>query len=200
MRMTSGVWMEAMTRWPVSAAFRQVSTVRWSRSSPTMMHVGVLAHGRAQGRGERFGVGADLALRDDRQVLLEQVLDRVLDGDDVGAPLLVDVVDDGRQGGRLAVAGGAGDQDQAALQGGDLFQHLGQVQLLEGPRLEGDQAQHGGVAAVLAEDVHPEAGHVGQGERAVVVLDLFLELFAVVVLGQRLPDQPPCPLRSAAGA
>ena len=46
-------------------------------------HVGVLSQGGAQAEGEVRGVGADLALVDDRALVLVQELDRVLDREDV---------------------------------------------------------------------------------------------------------------------
>ena len=52
--------------------------------------VGVLAQHAAQGVGEVRGVGADLALVDRRQLVVVDVLDRVLDGDDVAAAGAVD--------------------------------------------------------------------------------------------------------------
>ena len=57
---TSAVWIVEKTRWPVSAAFSDVSTVSRSRISPTMMTSGSWAGARA-GRREGFGVGADRA-------------------------------------------------------------------------------------------------------------------------------------------
>ena len=49
-------------------------------------HVGVLAQDAPHRAAEALGVGADLALVDDRAFVFVQVLDRVLEGDDVMRP------------------------------------------------------------------------------------------------------------------
>jgi hypothetical protein len=71
--------------------------------------VGILAERALQAGGEAHAVGTDLALRDHRLLVVVQILDRVLDGDDVPAGGAVDVVDHGRERGRLTATGGAGD-------------------------------------------------------------------------------------------
>ena len=69
---------------------------------------------------EAVRVGEDLALVDDAALVLVHELDRVLDRDDVLVALAVDLVDHGRERGRLAAAGRAGDQHEAARQLGQL--------------------------------------------------------------------------------
>ena len=59
-------------------------------------------------------VDADLALVDQALVVLEEVLDRVFQRDDVAVVVDVEEVDHGGEAGRLAGAGGPGDQQQAA--------------------------------------------------------------------------------------
>jgi len=58
---------------------------------------------------------ADFALVDHRAHVLMDELDRVLDRDDVLAHSVVHVIDHRRERGRLARAGGAGEQHDAAL-------------------------------------------------------------------------------------
>ena len=65
----------------------------------------------------------------------EQVLDRLLDGDDAVAAGLVEQVDDHRQRGRLARAGRAGDDHQPVAQEREL---LGQRPRKAGPVEAGD--------------------------------------------------------------
>jgi hypothetical protein len=77
--------------------------------------VGVLAERRAQGSGEVDGVEPHLALGDRGALAAVEELDGVLHGEDVHRLGLVDVVDDRGQGGRLARAGRAGDEDQAPV-------------------------------------------------------------------------------------
>jgi hypothetical protein len=84
-----------------------------SRISPIRITSGRLAHRAAQRARVGLRVEADLALVDDRLLVRVQELDRILDGDDVRG-VLVAVVDHRGQRGRLARAGGAHHQQQAA--------------------------------------------------------------------------------------
>ena len=59
-------------------------------------------------------VAVHLALVDEAALVLVDVLDRILDREDVLAALGVDLVDHRRQRRRLAAAGRAGDEHQAA--------------------------------------------------------------------------------------
>ena len=93
--------------------------------------VRVLSHGGPQGRQVVAGVDAHLALVDHGHVVLVQDLDGVLDRQDVAGTVVVDVVDHGREGGRLPRPGRAGHQYQPALGDGQLRHHWGQSQLLE---------------------------------------------------------------------
>jgi hypothetical protein len=76
--------------------------------------VRVFAQRRAQRVGEAQRVRADFALVDQALLALVHEFDRVLDGQDVAVLVFVDVVDHRRQRGRLARAGRAGDQHDAA--------------------------------------------------------------------------------------
>ena len=119
------------TRWPVSAAVIAVDMLSKSRISPTRITSGILAQHVAQRRGEARRVRAQLALVDQALLVLVQELDRVFDGDDVAAAVLVDVVDHRRQAGGLAAAGGAGDEDDAARAHDQVLGHGRQPQLLD---------------------------------------------------------------------
>ncbi len=149
--------------------------------------VGVLTQGGLQGEGEVGRVGADLALVDDALVVRVQELDRVLDREDVLLALAVDHVQHRGQRGRLAGAGRAGDEDEAARLAGELLQDGGQVELLEGLDLLRDVAEGGADRAALEEAVDAEAGHVGDrvGE---VELGVVLEPLALVVVEDRVDD------------
>ena len=76
--------------------------------------VRIFAQRGAQRRGEAERVGVDLALVDEAPLVLVDVLDRILDGDDVLAALGVDLVDHRRERRRLAAARRPGDEDEAA--------------------------------------------------------------------------------------
>ena len=78
-------------------------------------HVRVLAEAAPQRLGERRRVEPDFALVDDAAVVAVDDLDRVLDRHDVLPPRAVDVVDHRCERRRLARAGGAGDEDEAAV-------------------------------------------------------------------------------------
>ncbi len=125
--------------------------------------VGIHAQGRTQGRGEVLGVDPHLALDDAALVGREDELDRVLDGDDVEVEVLVQVAQHRGQGGRLAVAGGAGNEDQPVGRLGDFRQHRRQVQFLERAHMRRDDPHDDADCPALAEDAAPEAPAVRQG-------------------------------------
>ena len=75
-------------------------------------YVRVLAQHPPHGLGPVSGVRADLSLADDRHLVPVEHLDGVLDGDDVGGPVGVYVVDHGGQGRRLPRTRRAGNEHQ----------------------------------------------------------------------------------------
>ena len=150
-------------------------------------HIGVLSQRGAEAEGEVRRVGADLALVDDRALVLVQELDRVLDRQDVVLVLAVDHVEHRRQRRRLARAGRPGDEDEAARFGDQLAQHLGHAEGVEARNLLRDQAEGGADRPALEEAVDAEAGDVGDrvGE---VQLFVGLEAFALVVVEDAVDD------------
>ncbi len=130
-------------------------------------HVGVLAQGRAQSLGEALGVGPDLALVDDAALVRVQELDGVFDGDDVLVALAVNLVEHRGQRRRLAGAGRAGDEDEAARSLAELRDDGRQAQLLEGFDLVGDGAEDRADRAALVEEVGAEARQPPHAEREV---------------------------------
>ena len=119
--------------------------------------VRILAQGRVQRGREARAVHADLALADEAVLALVHELDRVLDREDVALHAAVDVIDHGRERGRLARAGLAGHQDQAVVGAAHLPHRLGHLQLIEGQRLGRNGAEHRAHAVQLAHDVDAEA-------------------------------------------
>ena len=101
----------------------------------------------------------------------------------VGAGV-VDVVQHRRQRRRLARAGGAGDEDQAALFVGDPLEHRRQLQLVDGRDARRDDAHDQADGAALLEDVAAEAAQVRDGVGD-VDLELLLELVALLGAQQR---------------
>jgi hypothetical protein len=150
--------------------------------------VRVLAQDAAQRALERAGVHADLALVDDRLLVLVQELDRVLDRHDVPGPRRVDVVDHRGQRRRLARAGGAGEQHDAALLLGQLADDGRQLELVDRPDVDRDRADDERHRPALAEGVDAEArdarDRVGE-----VDLVLLLELTELVGVVEHLVDR-----------
>src|SRR6185437_4392711 len=103
------------------------------------------------------GVEADLALVDDAAVVGVEDLDRILDRDDVLPARAVDVVDYGRERRRLAGAGRAGDEDEAAVLAGQALDALRQAQLREARDVLRDHTEGERDRAALAVAVHAEA-------------------------------------------
>ena len=132
-------------------------------------HVRVHAHGRAQRGGEIVRVQADLALRDEALLVLVDELDRLLDGEDVPAVMVVDVVDDARERGGFARAGRPGDEDQAEPELDELEHGVGQAELLEGHHLVRDHAHDAADAELLHQVIRAEARVPGNGVREVHV-------------------------------
>ena len=92
---------------------------------------------------------AYFAVHDHRFLVLVHKLDRILDGDDVLRAGVVDVVDHRRKRGRLAAAGGAGDEDEALVELAELLQCLRKLQGVEREDIHGDLAEDGRHAPVI---------------------------------------------------
>ena len=76
--------------------------------------LGVLSHGVANAADKGVRIHAHLALLELAQLFLEQVFDGVLDGDDAQGNGFIEPLEQRAGGGALALAGGAGDQQQSA--------------------------------------------------------------------------------------
>ncbi len=151
--------------------------------------VRILTQRRPQRVGEVLGVAVDLALVHQATLVLVQVLDRVLDGEDVGLALDVDLVDHRGQGRRLAAAGGAGHEHQTARPLGQLADDRRQPELIEGPDPLGNQTVDRADGAALVEEVAAEAGQAADAEREVQLLRLLEALLLRIgqhAVGQRL--------------
>ena len=92
-------------------------------------HIGVFAQCASQGRRERFGVDAYLTMVHQAILALVHEFDRVLNRNDVIAPILVHIVNDRRQRGGFSRTGGPGHYHQPFLQHGKFFQHTRQRRL-----------------------------------------------------------------------
>ena len=109
-------WIVPNTRWPVSAAWMAVSKVSRSRISPTSITSGSSRTACFMPMLEILHVHADLALVDQALVVGEDELDRVFQREDVLAVVVVDPVEHRGDGGALARAGDAGQQDHALVE------------------------------------------------------------------------------------
>ena len=125
-----------MTKWPVSAAASAAFTVSVSRISPTRMTSGSCRIAARSAVEKSLGVDAHLALVDHRELVEVQHLDRVLDRDDVHLAVVVDVVDHAGERRRLAGAGRAGDEHQAARLQRQRREHRRQAEVLERDRAD----------------------------------------------------------------
>ena len=123
-------------------------------------HVGVLGDRLLDPLRGRGDVRADLALGDEGLLVGIDRLDGILDRDDLAVDRLVQVVDQGREGGRLAGAGWAGHDGQAAADQGDLAEDRRQVELLERADCGRHDPQDQPRAAALAVQAAPEPPQV----------------------------------------
>ena len=120
--------------------------------------VRVLPHGVLERHVPVDHVDADLALVDDRLVVLEREFDRVLDRDDVQPLALVHVLE--HRGDRRALArpGDAREDDDPLIVLGDLGQDRREAEILEVGDLVIDPPGHQAEPAALLEQVDAEAG------------------------------------------
>ena len=140
--------------------------------------VRVLAEHAAQRLAEALGVEPDLALVDDAAAVGMEDLDRILDRHDVLAARAVDLVEHRRERRRLAGAGRAGDEDEAALllrEPGDAGREM---EVVEARDLARDHAERERDRAALPEAVHAEARQARLRVREVEIAALVEELTA----------------------
>ena len=103
--------------------------------------VGIFPQRTAQSGGERFRVGVHFALGDVATLRLEDVFDRVLESDDVLAPLDVYLLDERGQSGRFAAADRAGDEDESVMEAREQLEALGQAEFIHRPHPGADDAK-----------------------------------------------------------
>ena len=174
----------AKTRWPVSAAVSAVEIVSRSRISPTRITSGSWRSAARSPSAKRRRVGADLALVDDAALVPVQELDRILDREDVLGAVAVDPVEQRRERGRLAGAGRAGDEHEAARLLAEVVELLGHPQLVERADPGGDLAERGADALALEVRVDAEAREARHGVREV---ELAPRLELLLLLGREDP-------------
>ena len=155
--MAVDVWRVPNTRCPVSA----VSIAdRDGLEVAQLAHeddIGVFAERCAKRRFERSRVIANLPLIDETFLIPVHELDRVLDGDDVIRPVLVDVIDHRCQGCGLARAGRTRDEHEAFREKTQLQDRWRKTQLLGGQDFDGNGSNDRSDTFAVFEHVHAEA-------------------------------------------
>lgn len=142
--------------------------------------VDVLAEGGAESGGEGVGVGADLALFDEAELVFEGVFDRVFDRDDHGRAGFKDAAGHGREGGGFAAAGHAGDEDEALAGGAEVCDGGGVAEFVEFRGRVWDVAEGGFDVAACEVGIAAEATDVFDGEGE-VEFPVFFEFGALGV-------------------
>ena len=145
-----------------------------SRISPTRMTLG--AWRKADRKpAEKVGKSRpNSALGEGGEARRVEELDGVLEGDDVDSGGLVELVQHRGEGGGLAGAGGAGDEDQAGLLLDDLAKDGLELEGIHGGHLGIELADDHGEVAVLAEDIHAEPADALDGVRAIAGAELLV--------------------------
>jgi hypothetical protein len=92
----------------------------------------VMAQGMHQGGGKGSGVIPDIPLPNNAPVIAEKELNPFLNSDNISRLMLIKVVDHGGQGGRLAIARGAGNQDEPSWLEDKLLTNLRLPQFING--------------------------------------------------------------------
>ncbi len=126
-------------------------------------------------------IDANFALGNHAALVRMHVLDRVLDGHDVAARVLVAVADHRGERRRLTRAGAADDDHDAALVHDDVLEDGRQLQILERRDLRRNRTQHGAHVALLDKRTDAETADALRRDREVTLLGRveLLDLFVV---------------------
>ena len=118
--------------------------------------VRILTHGGLERVLKAFRILADFNLADEAFPVFVLILDRVFDRDDALGTRAVDLAYDCGERRRFTRTRGARDDDDAAVELGQVFHNLRQVQIGEVRDLGHDAAQHAGVLRAAVEHVDAE--------------------------------------------
>jgi hypothetical protein len=152
-------------------------------------HVRILPQHVTERLVEGVRVGAHLALADQRELVAVEELDRVLDGDDVGRPVLVEVPEHGGERGRLAAPVTPVTSTSPRGESAICSSTGGELQLRQRRDLDRDRAEGEAEGAALLEQVHAEAAEAlhTDGEVDLLALGELLALLGVrICSAQRL--------------
>ena len=111
--------------------------------------------------------------------MLEEVFDRVFDGQDVTRAIAVAMVDHRRHGGRFSRPGGADDKYQPALFHDHVGKRSGQLEGFKGRNVATNETHYNGDAVALPKEVDAEIAQIPPPEGEVHLL-FFLEPFRLL--------------------
>ena len=103
-------------------------------------------------------------------LILVHVFHRIFDGNDVAVTILVAVVDHGGEGSGFTGAGGAYQNDQAALAHDHVLEHRGQADLVELRDVSGNGAQHHARMILLHKYIHAETPYAFRADGEIAFL------------------------------
>ena len=145
--------------------------------------LGSLAERRAQSVGIIIKVVTQFALVESRFLRRVHEFDRILQGDDVHRLLLVYLIEQRRQGGRLTASGRPGEKDQPRFLLGNFREDAGQAQTRNARNIPFEFAQHDRKISLLPKNIDAET-------------DLFAERITAIArsAGEIIVNKPPISL------
>ena len=143
-------------------------------------HIGGLAKRVLEGHVPAVCVQPHLTLGDDAVLVWVHKLHRVFHGDDVTIRVDVTPVDHGSQAGGFARTRSTHKDHQAALDHGDLFQHLWQAHVIDGWQLVGNHPHDQTDLALLYKGIDAESPD-SRGRNRKVALFGVLKLCCLLV-------------------
>ena len=122
----------------------------------------------------------DFPMIDDTALVLVDELNGIFDGNDVILPVLVGVIDHGREGRRLPTSRRARDQHEAFVQHGHTGEDRRQPQRFCRHDLGRDPPEDGSMPVFLLEEIGPEASQSRELVREVEIAGPFKRFFFIV--------------------
>ena len=116
-----------------------------------------------------MGVRTDLSVRPHGLLVEMDELAQILDGDDVPGVVLVDVIDDAGQCGRLTRSGWTRDEHQPLFQVTERFNGCGELQIFESQNILGNDTEHRARSVFLHEVVGTKARNALEAVRKVQI-------------------------------
>jgi len=130
-------------------------------------HVRILPESVSQRRAKRFRVTSDFPLRNYGPLIAVNIFDRIFDCEEVKRGGAVDFLNHGRQGSRLARAGGTGDNNQPSPFARQVPDNLGKIELFKTRYLGIDRSDGNAGSAALPEHIDTKPAQLGHRERQI---------------------------------